>query len=215
MIAGKLLGSTVSALLLFGLAGCAVPVATPTPSLTTAAPFDRTPAVVAVTASEVSITTKGGVVLNGFDYFVDPDTAVALLTEAFDDAPTIEQVPGLEEPGYTSYGWSGFQLHALDAGADDYPPLRVTVVVTSVNDVLISTVGGISVGAGADAVAASHPDTTQEFALTNGPKHYAIRLDETTLTGPTGATYGVYVGLGAEVGGPVTSIAAPQLSLGV
>ena len=215
MIVGKLLGSAVAGFLLVGLVGCASPIATPTPSLTTTAPVDTTPAVVAITAAEVSITTKAGVILDGFDYFVDADAAVGLLTDVFGEAPTVEQVPGLEEPGYTSYGWSGFQLQALDAGADDYPPLRVTVVVTSVNDVLISTVNGISVGAGADAVAAAHPDTTQEFALTNGPNHYAIRLDERTLTGPTGATFGVYVGLGAEVGGPVTSIAAPQLSLGV
>ncbi|MBX3098825.1 MAG: hypothetical protein KF761_04530 [Salinibacterium sp.] len=215
MIAGKLLSSAVAACVLVGLVACASPVVMPAPSVTATTPVDTSPAVVTVSASTVSVTTKTGVVLEAFDYFTDADAVVALLTDAFGSAPTVEHIPGLEEPGYTSYGWSGFQLQALDAGADAYPPLRVTVVVTSVGDVLISTVDGISVGANADAVAAAHPDTTQEFALTNGPNHYAIRLDETTLTGPTGETYGVYVGLGAEVGGPVTSIAAPQLSLGV
>lgn len=122
---------------------------------------------------------------------------------------------GYEQPGYTRYEWSGFQLHSLDEGADRFPLLRVQTVVTRVGTVLIATDDDISVGQDADTVAARYPDTTETFAPpTTGAERYAIRIGAVTLTGPDGTGYQVYVGLGGEVGGPITTITAPQVSSG-
>ncbi len=212
MIAGRVLLTAVAGMVVLGLAACSAPVAAPRPSPTQVA--DTTPAIVTFTASEVSITTESGDVLDSFDYFTDAPTAVAALTGAFGAEPTTEHVEGLESPGYTRYEWTGFQLQSLDSGAEHYPPLRVSTLVTNVGDVLIATVDGISVGQTSDAIAADNPATTQQFSQPGGATYYAIELDATTITDAAGTTFPVYVGLSAEVGKALTSITAPQVASG-
>jgi hypothetical protein len=218
----RLLAVAVSAAVSVGLlAGCApaAPPSTATPAPTaTATPTPEAPAAPAsltFTQSAVTIATAAGDTLETFDYFTPAADAVAVLTEAFGAAPTEEHVQGYEQPGYTRYEWGGFQLHALDEGADRFPPLRVQAVVTRVGDVLIATVDNVSVGQDADTVAARYPDTTETFTPPGtSVERYAIRAGSGILTGPDGTSYQVYVGLGGEVGGPITTITAPQVGSG-
>lgn len=188
---------------LLALGGCAAPAAAPTPEPMV---VDDSPAQVVVAVDGVSVTTASGAEVGSFDYFADAGVAVGILTEAFGAEPAVDQVAGLDSPGYTRYDWTGFQLQALGEGVDRYPPLRVSALVTDVGDVRIATGDGVSVGQDADALAAANPGSTQEFGA-----NYSIHLSDTTLTGPDGTTFSVYVGVAGQVGGQVITITSPQV----
>jgi len=193
-----------AALVVLALAGCAAPAAPDaTPTITAAPPVvDTSPAAIDVTADSVTIRTADGDELDSFDYTTDAPTVVTLLTALFGAEPVTTEVPGLEQPSYTAYNWTGFELQVLAEGSEPYPPLRVKVTVTSVADLLITTIDGLSVGVDADTVAGLYPESTVAFAPPGAALRYAIAL---------GATDGVSVGLEGEKGGPITSIVAPQL----
>lgn len=187
------------------LAGCAspAPIASPSPTPTAAPPaLDDSPAVIHVTAQAVSVESTAGDVLDSFTYTEAPETVIALLTDLFGAAADVTQVPGLEQPAYTDYNWSGFELHVLAEGSEPYPPLRVKVTVTQVGDLLLTTTDGLSVGVDADTVAGRYPESTLTFTPPGSATRYAIALGEID---------GVGVGLEGEAGGPITSITAPQL----
>lgn len=199
----KLRAVVIALGVLVALSACAAPATAPTPTATAA---DESAAAVVVDVDGVDVTTASGVSLGSFDYFADAGVAVGILTEAFGAEPVVDQVAGLDSPGYTRYDWTGFQLQALGEGADRYPPLRVSVLVTDVGDLRIATTDGISVGQDADALATANPGT-QTFGGT-----YSMHLSDTTLTGPDGTTFSVYVGVAGQVGGQIITITSPQVN---
>ena len=185
------------------LAGCAAPppIVSQSPSSTPVA-VDDSPASIVVSAEAVSVETTAGSVVESFAYTETPGSVIPMLTKLFGAAPEVTEVPGLEQPAYMDYNWTGFELHVLAEGSAPYLPLRVKVTVTSVADLLVTTTDGLSVGVDADTVAARYPDSTLTFTPPGAAPRYAIAL---------GAADGYTVGLEGETGGPITSIVAPQL----
>lgn len=192
-----------AALVALALAGCTTAEPEPVATITGApAVVDTSPSSIVVTAESVTIETAEGDELDTFAYTADAVTVIELLSTLFDADPVTTEVPGLAQPAYTAYDWTGFELHVLAEGSEPYPPLRVKVSVTEVDDLLVTTVDGLSVGVDADTVAGRYPESTVPFTPVGGAPQYAIML---------GAAGGLSVGLEGAVGGPITTIVAPQL----
>ena len=93
----------------------------------------------------------------------DAQGAVTALTEAFGSAPNTRTEPGNGSyPEYTVYGWSGFSLYDMVAGAtarEDYTqPSYVRVSADEVGDIVITPEFDLAVGAPIADVRALGPD---------------------------------------------------------
>lgn len=148
------------------IAGCAgpTPVATPAAETTPTATAEATPtpepapaALVTVAAAGVTVTDTDGVVLLQLAYSVDPDTALAQLSEALGETPTALVEAGTVCAAETTVSsWGGMHLYdppGFAAGPGAMFLVSVDGVSTAAG-VPIVTSAGFSVGDAIASVAA-------------------------------------------------------------
>lgn len=155
---------SVAGVILLALTGCTTPppVAEPSPAPTMTQPEEPAEPVVAeviVTASGLELLDETGKQLSAIGWFDDPQSSIAILTDAFGGPPTEVPYPGHTEdrPGI-DYTWGGFALRIRDFEPRPPSDSHVSAVITSAeaNGVAIRTTDGVSVGSSeADAVGAA------------------------------------------------------------
>ncbi len=138
------------------------PPSEPADSATLAAPAETAaPAPAAATillrTASFAILGEDDVALQQFDYFDPPAEAISALTAAFGGAPTVTAFEGHTHqwPG-SYYAWDGFTLIDYDGPAIAYgEDFGVATNAAVVRGLTVETVGDITVGASAAAVAAA------------------------------------------------------------
>jgi hypothetical protein len=206
---------------LFALAACASPAATPTPTTsgtsTTPTPgateptplpeeVEVTAAVVVVTATTTSVLGTDGSTLASVDYTMDGAAAAALIAEALDAEPVetvIPEIGGGPCPEARSYDFGGLVLRSPGSL---WTQSSIEVIVTTaatVGGVEIETLGGQQIGATQPAFQAAVGD-------------FMVLYDTATVLGfdivnPDADPYS-RVGAYAEfVGGELDYLAAPNI----
>jgi hypothetical protein len=174
--------------------------------------------IVISTGSVDAFDGEGGS-LASFDYFAETVTAVAVLSDLLDFAPTVTTTQGSSDStGVTQYGWDGLTLIERvvegEEGRPDSAPLYITVSAPDVRGVALEGPDGVRVGDPFDPLLTLYPDYIDEYTGRDGLTYRAVQVGVVYTPNEAGGTWMARVvatthGLDALV----TDLGAPRVSL--